>query len=87
MIDQHKELFNSFMTIHDKYGTDQEKYQEEFNKIGEQILEIVKIWEEKLCAKSESGGYGNFSHNLASKFHELLKKDFSYIDFVGCKIG
>lgn len=87
MIDQNKELFNSFMAVHDKYASDQEKYQEEFNQLGGEVLEIVKTWEEKLCAKSEGGGYGKFSHNLADKFHDLLKKDFAYIDFVGCKIG
>lgn len=85
MVDQNKALFNVFMTIHDKYVSDQTKFQAEFNEVGGKILELAKIWEDKLCQKSEGGGYGKFSHNLVDKFRDLLKKDFAYIDFVGCR--
>jgi len=67
MIDQNKKLFADFEDVHDKYTADQEKYQNEFNLLGGEVLEIVKTWEEKLCAKSEGGGFGKFSHNLADK--------------------
>jgi len=85
MIDQNQKLFDSFFPIHDAYAKDQDKNRDEFNKIGQKIIEIIRLWESKLCGKSEGGGYAKYSHNLAEKFWNLIRKDFPYIDFVGCK--
>lgn len=85
MIDQNKKLFFAFMDIHDRYAQDQTKYQNEFNMVGKEVVEIIRLWEKKLCSKSEGGGYGKFSANLADKFWSLIRSEFKYIDFVGCK--
>lgn len=85
MIDQNKILFDQFLTIHDLYVIDQQKYQNAYNEIGKKVVEVVKSWENKLCSKSEGGGFGKYSHNLADKFKRLLKKGFAYYDFIGCK--
>lgn len=86
MIDENKELFDVFKNLHDKYGLEQEKLQEEFNEIGGKVMQIVRTYEDKLCGRTEGSGYGSFSGNLAQKFQEELRKVFPHIDNVGIKV-
>ena len=58
MLSQHKELFDEFKTIHDKYSLDQKKFQEEFNEKGQEVLDIIRKFENMLCSQSEGGIYG-----------------------------
>jgi hypothetical protein len=83
MLDTEKELFQEFGEIHLKYSGDQDKYQEEFNKVGEKVLVIVRDWENKLCRQSEKAGFGSYTTGLAEKFQEEVKKFFPLIDHVG----
>lgn len=85
MIDQNKYLFFRFMDLHEKYSANQEKYQNEFNDLGKEVIEVIRQWEQKLCRKSEGGGFAKFSGNLADKFWGLIRSEFKYIDFVGCR--
>lgn len=83
MLEYNKELFDEFKEIHDKYSMDQKKWQEEFNKIGEKVLSVIRKYENNLCGKSEGGKYGKFSSNLSEKFWEMIRAYFPKIDFVG----
>jgi len=85
MLDENKNLFDSFQALHDRYALDQDSFQEEFNKEGERVMAIVRHYEDKLCNRSEGSGFASFTGNLAEKFHEELKKHFPLIDNIGIK--
>jgi len=85
MIDENRELFDNFMDIHDKYSQNKKMHQDEFNKIGREVMNIVRDREDRLCS-GMSRSYSQFSHRLADKFKDIIKKDFPLIDFVGVKI-
>ena len=83
MLLQNQEDFDKFREIHDKYATDPKKYQGEYNEIGRDIQDIVRIYENRLCNSSESTGYGKFSTKLAEKFQIEVKKAFPKYDCIG----
>lgn len=83
MLEAHEEIFKSFKDIHDKYLEDPNKWQEKFNEQGQEVLHIIKRWENNLCSKTESGKYGKFSSKLADKFWEEIRIIFPKIDYVG----
>ena len=83
MLTIHKEIFLPFKEIHDKYALDPKKWQEQFNIEGQDVLRLIKRWENNLCSKSESGKYGKFSSKLADKFWEEVKAVFPQIDRIG----
>ncbi|SRR5258708_35979453 len=83
MLTENETLFDSFRALHDRYSLDQENIQEEFNKLGEKVMQIVRHYEDRLCNRSESSGYGTFTGGLAEKFQTEVKKHFPLIDNVG----
>ncbi len=85
MINENKELFDKFKILHDDYSLNPDKMQDAFNNEGEKILEIVRDYENRLCANQERGMYNKFSANLAEKFQKEVKKVFPLIDHVGLK--
>jgi hypothetical protein len=87
MVSENKEAFDKFTTVHFEYSTNQEKYQEEFNKEGEKIQKIIHEWEDKLCHQSEKAGFGTYTGNLAEKFQEEVKSHFPLIDHVGIVVN
>lgn len=85
MIDENLDLFGKFQDIHDQYVLNPAVLQLEYNEIGDRIVAIIRDWERRLCRESERGSYGKYSAILADKFWNLVRKDFSKIDFVGVK--
>jgi hypothetical protein len=85
MLEENKEAFEQFQRIHNQYVLSPHEHQEKFNQIGMPIMELIKKYENKLCNHCEKGMYAQFSSNLAEKFWELVRKEFSQIDFVGVK--
>ena len=83
MIDENKDLFDSFYKIHELYTWDPKANQKGFNDIGRQIQEVIHIYEKRLCGKTEGGMYSKFSSGLSEKFWGLLRNDFSKIDCIG----
>jgi hypothetical protein len=83
MLSENKELFDDFKNLHAQYGMDEDKYQDDFNKMGEQILALTHEWENKLCQQSEKAGFGSFTNNLSEKFQAELRVAFPLIDHVG----
>ena len=87
MLEENKGAFDSFRTLHLEYSIDQQNLQEKFNEEGAKILEIVRDYENKLCANQERGMYNKFSTGLAEKFQAEVRKIFPLIDHVGIKIN
>lgn len=83
MISENKDLFTEFTKAHFEYSTNQDKYQENFNKIGEKILGVIHEYENRLCKTSEGAGFGSYTTNLAEKFQGEIKSHFPLIDHVG----
>ena len=83
MIESHKDLFDAFKVIHDKYLIQPKKYQEGLNELGEDVLKIVRRYENMLCAQSEGGKYGKFSSKTADKFWEYIRGYLPKIDAIG----
>ena len=83
MLDENKELFDGFAKLHMDYGLNPEGLQERFNDEGAKVLEIVREYENRLCANTERGMYNKFSGGLAEKFQNEVKMHFPMIDHVG----
>ena len=83
MMNLHKEEFEKFSTIHDKYALNEEENQEEYNKVGGKTMLISKQWENKLCMQSEKGGYGGYTTKLAEKFQSEMVKRFPEFNSIG----
>ena len=86
MVSDNKELFENFKTLHDEYALNSDRLQDKFNSEGEKIMEIVRDYENRLCANTERGMYNKFSGGLAEKFQNEVRKNFPMIDHVGLKI-
>ncbi len=86
MINNNKELFDKFQMVHDRYALDEEKWQEEYNKEGGKILDVIREYENKLCSQSEKGGYSHFTPKLSEKFRAEIKKHFLMIEHIGIKV-
>lgn len=87
MIDQNKEEFAQFKLIHDQYQEDQRQYQEEFNRQGKVIVEVIRDWERRLCGGMEKGENARYSANLSEKFWNEIRVFFPMIDYVGVKFN
>jgi len=83
MLDENVQIFGEFRKIHDKYSLSPNGLQEEFNKKGGDVLEIIREYENKLCANTERGMYNKFSGGLAQKFQDEIRKVFPMIDHIG----
>jgi hypothetical protein len=83
MLKVEKELFDNFKILHDRYALNPQANQNEFNKEGERVLQIIRLWENKLCSQSEKAGYASFTPSLSEKFRREIKKIFPQIDNIG----
>lgn len=83
MVSENKDAFNRFTNAHFEYSSDEEKFQEAFNKAGQEILKITHEWEDKLCSQSEKAGFGSYTGNLAEKFQAEVRNHFPLIDNIG----
>lgn len=85
MMEYNKELFNKFAEIHQKFMQDEKNWKKEFDETGEEILRVIRKYENILCGHSESGKYGKFSNKTAETFWKLIRAKFPKIDFIGVK--
>ena len=83
MLEDNREMFENFKDIHDHYVMEPQKYQKLFNQYGQEILDIVQEYENRLCSKSEGGGYGRYSTALADKFRLEVKNYLPKINSIG----
>ena len=87
MLSGNQVVFDEFKKIHDQFALDRMKYQDEFNRQGEAVVEIIHDWEKRLCARMEGGKNGVYSANLSEKFKDEIKKVYPKIDLVGVKLS
>ncbi len=85
MVENHKDLFDAFKVVHDQYVLDAKKYQQQLNELGEDVLKIIRRYENMLCSESEGGKFGKFSSKTADKFWEYVRGFLPKIDSVGLK--
>jgi hypothetical protein len=85
MLAKNRELFIKFKIVHDLYASNPKENYQEFNELGEQILPIIREYENILCGHSEQGQFSKYSANLADKFWTEVRKNYPRIDFVGIK--
>lgn len=83
MIKQNKEDFDEFKKVHDKFMEDPEKYKDKFNRLGSDILDIIRDYENRLCRQSDNAGNSKFTTALAEKFQSEVKSHFPKISSVG----
>lgn len=83
MLSENKELFDEFRAIHDAYVLNPSVNQAKYNSIGSTVMDVVRDYERKLCAKMGGGMYSKFSTNLSEKFMEEIQKTFPKIMFIG----
>lgn len=86
MIQNNSQAFESFRKIHDQYGLDPDKHQEEYNREGAKIQRILYEWEDRLCNRSQMTGHGSYAGNLAEKFREEARREFPHIDSIGITV-
>ncbi|MFZ5377021.1 MAG: hypothetical protein ACOZAN_05175 [Patescibacteria group bacterium] len=86
MVEQNTELFESFREIHDLFLKNRLAHQDEFNEIGRDVVDVIRDWERRLCASMGRGQFGGYSHRLADKFWDEVRKSFSAIDLIGVRI-
>lgn len=86
MIQQNRQLFEQFQSIHDAWVDGQASVQETFHVEGQKVLDVVRDWERRLCHGMEKGRYAAFSAQLSEKFWQQVKKTLPMIESVGLKI-
>ena len=67
MSDQHQELFKKFQEIHDGYKSDRKNWSKQFHQIGQNVVEIMREWEHRLCSGMERGNNAVYSSKVADK--------------------
>lgn len=83
MFEENQELFDEFKPIHDAYVLNPTANQAKYNAIGRDVMDVIRDYERKLCAKMGAGQYSKFSMNLSEKFMEEIQKIYSKIMFIG----
>ena len=85
MLENHKDVFDGFIIVQDNYALKPKEYQQQLNELGDEVLRIVRRYENMLCSESEGGKYGKFSSKTADKFWEYVRGYLPKIDCVGLK--
>ena len=85
MMDENQELFSAFQTIHDGYKQDRKTWSQKFHGQGKEVVEIIRDWEQRLCAGMERGNNAVYSSKLSEKFWGEIKQLYSHIELVGVK--
>lgn len=83
MLEENRELFEEFKPIHDAYVLNPAANQAKYNTIGSTVMDVIRDYERKLCAKMGAGQYSKFSMNLSEKFMEEIKNIYPKIMFIG----
>lgn len=83
MLEENKELFDEFTPIHEAYVLAPQVNQAKYNSIGGDVMDVIRDYERKLCAKMGAGQYSKFSTNLSEKFMEEIQKIYPKIMFIG----
>ncbi len=83
MLNENKDLFDAFKPIHDAYVVNPQVNQAKYNAIGSSVMDVIRDYERRLCAKMGAGQYSKFSVRLSEKFLEEIKAIYPKIMFIG----
>ncbi len=83
MMEDNRELFDEFKPVHDAYVINPTANQAKYNAVGSEVMDVIREYERRLCAKMGAGQYSKFSMNLSEKFMEEIKKIYPKIMFIG----
>ena len=83
MLEDNKELFDSFKLLHDEYALNPSAFQDKFNTQGEKVMAVIREYENRLCANTERGMYSKYSTQLAEKFQNEVRTHFPMVDRIG----
>lgn len=86
MVTKYEKEFDAFQEVHNKYMEDPRQWQEQFNKDGALIMDIVRKYEDRLCGHMENTQNSTYSANLAEKFRGEIKKYLPKLDMIGVTI-
>lgn len=86
MITQHQALFDEFLTIHDRFKSEPAAAEADFHRVGQQVVDIVRDFDRRLCSAMGRGVYSAYSQKLSEKFWSLVRQDFDQIDLVGVRV-
>ncbi|KKQ75493.1 MAG: hypothetical protein US96_C0010G0009 [Candidatus Woesebacteria bacterium GW2011_GWB1_38_5b] len=86
MLEQNKSIFDEFKKLHDEYALNPDTLQKKYNEKGKKVMEIVRLYEDRLCGHAEGSGYAAYSGNLAEKFQQEVRRVFPKIDWIGVKV-
>ncbi len=84
-MNDNQSVFNNFKPIHDGYQTDRKQWSQRFHAEGQQVVDVIREWERRLCSGMERGNNAVYSAKLAEKFWSEVKKEFPLIERVGVK--
>ncbi|HCQ31423.1 TPA: hypothetical protein DIU27_03525 [Candidatus Collierbacteria bacterium] len=87
MVSKYEKEFDAFQELHDKYESDPKRWQAEFNLEGGKIMEIVRVYENKLCGHMENTQNATYSAGLAEKFRNEIKRYLPKLDMIGVTVG
>lgn len=87
MLKQNESFLSEFKLLHDKYEKEPDTYQDEYNKEGEKLLEIINRYEKMLTLHTENSGYGKYSSSLSDKFRSAVRILYPKLDFIGIQRG
>jgi hypothetical protein len=87
MVEKYEKEFDDFQLLHDKYEKEPKKWQKEFNDEGGKIMEIVRVYENRLCGHMENTNNATYSAGLAEKFRNEIKRYLPKLDMIGVTIG
>lgn len=83
MVSKHEREFDAFQELHDKYEESPLKWQDDFNREGAKIMEIVREYENRLCGHMENTHNATYSARLAEKFRNEIKRYLPKLDMIG----
>lgn len=82
---QNQALFDQFRPIHDGYKENRKAFSQQFHSVGQELMDILRDAERRLCSSMERGQFALYSHKVSDKFWAEVKKDFSHIELVGVR--
>jgi len=87
MVSKYEKEFDDFQVLHDKYEKNPQKWQVVFNREGGKIMEIVYVFENRLCGHMENTNNATYSVGLSEKFRSEIKRYLPKLDMIGVTIG
>lgn len=85
MLEQNHQAFSDFKLVHDGYQTDRKQWSARFHSEGQEIVDLVRDWERRLCSGMERGKNSVYSAKLAEKFWAEVKGYLPLIERVGVR--